>query len=114
MADHETMFNLGYHPNIVQLYGVCPATAKNPVMLCMEFMEVCPDAVHWVPTVTSAALAHAEHLTFTAVMSHAQRSSSLRYVWAATRTESTAQLLCCAVGPAGRPGPCALVSAIHS
>ncbi len=40
MADHETMFNLGYHPNIVQLYGVCPATANNPVMLCMEFMEV--------------------------------------------------------------------------
>ena len=40
MADHETMFNLGYHPNIVQLYGVCPATPNNPVMLCMEFMEV--------------------------------------------------------------------------
>ena len=34
------MFNLGYHPNIVQLYGVCPATAQNPVMLCMEYMEV--------------------------------------------------------------------------
>ena len=40
MADHERMFNLGYHANVVQLYGVCPATDKNPVMLCMEFMEV--------------------------------------------------------------------------
>jgi hypothetical protein len=42
MADHERMFNLGYHANIVQLYGVCPATPQNPVMLCMEFMEVTP------------------------------------------------------------------------